>query len=324
MDYNNYLKNDQPVAYKIFYNALKNNHLFHAYLLSGEIGTPLLGVSKFIAKSILCKDASPFACESCSTCKRIEDETFGDLIIIDGKKDVIKKQNIEKIEEEFSKTSLEKYGKKVYIINLVENMNEDSINALLKFLEEPMENTYAFLTTENEFRVLPTILSRSQVIRFNRIDKNILIEEAIKLGTKNEDAELLSNFYNDAEVIFTESTNEEYLTSKENATDLFSKINKEDELRFFIENSLCQKITTKVSVRFFFDILIFFFKEAQNYKIQNETIFKSYVKILELINKRIKNPSDVILELMEARNELNFNLNTSLLILHTLTKIFEV
>jgi DNA polymerase-3 subunit delta' len=324
MDYINYLKNEQPVAYKTFYNAFTKNKIFHAYLLSGEIGTPLLGVAKFLAASLVCDNASPFACLNCSPCKRVLDENYGDLIVIDGKKDTIKKENIEYIESEFSKTSLEKKGIKVYIINLVENMNEDSINALLKFLEEPSENTYAFLTTENEYRVLPTILSRTQIIHFNLIDKEKLIKEAAADGVIEEDAELLANFYNDAEKIKEESLSEDYKEAKENVLNLFKKLKDKKELRFFIENDICTTLNTKPSVRYLFDFLIFFFKEAYIYNLEKNTIFKSYVKILEIISSNVKDLSDAILILMDARNELNYNLNTSLLILHTFKEIFEV
>lgn len=41
-------------------------------------------------------------------------------------------------------------------------MTPEASNALLKFLEEPSQEIYAFLTTESEENVLPTILSRSQ------------------------------------------------------------------------------------------------------------------------------------------------------------------
>jgi len=324
MDYINYLEKEQPIAYKTFFNAFAKKKIFHAYLLSGEIGTPLLGIAKFLAASLLCEDPTPFACSKCNNCLRVNNENYGDLIIFGGKKETIKKENIEYLESEFSKTSLEAKGIKVYIINLVENMNEDSINALLKFLEEPSENTYAFLTTENEYRVLPTILSRTQIVHFNLIDKEVLIKEATDDGVLEEDAELLANFYNDAEKIKEETETQDYKDAKENILNLFKKLENKKELRFFIENNICNTLNTKPSVRYLFDFLIFFFKEAYTYSLEKNTIFKSYVKILEIINQNVKNLSDAILVLMDARNELNFNLNTSLLILHTLINIFEV
>src|SRR5574344_628550 len=197
MDYAKYLEKEQPIAYQIFLNSIKNNEFFHAYLLSGQTGTPLLEIARFLAKSILCDHPNPFCCGTCPTCHRVDEGTYLDYIEIDTKKNPVKIEDIEHIESEFSKTASEKKGIKIYIINLIENMSDLCFNCLLKFLEEPNEDTYAILTTENEFRILPTILSRVEVIHFNLIDKKELIDKSIAVGVKEDDAEVLVNFYND-------------------------------------------------------------------------------------------------------------------------------
>jgi len=55
----------------------------------------------------------------------------------------------------------------VVYIPQIENLNIESQNALLKTLEEPGENNYLLLTTNNPSLLLPTILSRCQKIRLN-------------------------------------------------------------------------------------------------------------------------------------------------------------
>ena len=65
MQVEKYLEQYQPIIYKTFVNSIKTNRLSHAYLLSGDPGTPLLEIAKFLAKSILCDDPSPLACNSC-------------------------------------------------------------------------------------------------------------------------------------------------------------------------------------------------------------------------------------------------------------------
>lgn len=322
MNYVEYLEKEQPIAYKIFYNALKNNKVFHAYLLSGQAGTPLLEISKFLAKSLICKNRNPFACDSCSNCSRINNEVYGDLIIIDGKKEPIKKELIHKIEEEFSKTSLEKSGIKIYIINLIENMTLDSVSVLLKFLEEPTENTYAFLTTENEFRVLPTILSRTQIVHFNSVDKKLLIEKSLEEGVSANDAELLSNFYNDSSTIKEESNSEEFQEIKNLTINIFSYINNKEDLRFYFENNINKNKDIKQNIRLFFDILIFIFKEAYTYKFENKTIFKSYENIFINLNNQFNNLDSKIIRLMDSRNELNYNINIDLLLINILDTVF--
>lgn len=324
MKISDYLEKNQQIPYKIFKNALERNYFFHAYLLNGSIGTPLLDVAKYLAKSMICKNHNPFACDNCSTCHRIDNGHYGNLIIINGKENTIKKDDINFIIDTFSKTSSEKNSLKIYIINLIENMTVDASNALLKFLEEPPENTYAILTTENKFRILPTILSRTEIINFSLLNQEKLINEAINLNTNKDDAEILSYFYNDPSIINEESKNEDYLTSKKDLIEMLNNVSNKDELRFIIESNIIPKLKTKEETRFFFDSLVVFVKEALKYKINKTTLLTSYVKILEDLIVSIKNLDDAILVIMNARNELNYNLNVNLLVLHTLVKIFEV
>ena len=197
-----YLQTKQPIIYRTFVRALQNNHLSHAYLISGNPGTPLFEVAKFLAKSILCDDPDPLACNNCITCLRIDDNNYPDFIILNGEKGNIKKEQVINIESQFEKTAFESKGKMIYIIHLVENMGVEAINSILKFLEEPESEIYAFLTTNNENNVLPTIISRCQLLRLKPVDRKEVIEGAIELNVPKEDAELLSYFYNDFELIY--------------------------------------------------------------------------------------------------------------------------
>ncbi|HBS10771.1 MAG TPA: hypothetical protein DEA28_03510 [Firmicutes bacterium] len=324
MKIDEYLEKNQPIPYKIFKNSLERNSFFHAYLLNGALGTPLLEIAKFLAKSMICKNRNPFACNICTTCNRIDNNHYGNLIIIDGKLNTIKKDDINNIIDIFSNTSSERNEYKIYIINLIENMTVDASNALLKFLEEPPENTYAILTTENKFKILPTILSRTEIINFSLLNQNRLISDSISLGTKDDDAEILSFFYNDPITIKEKSLDDNYLESKSDILTLLNCINDKESLKFTIESNILPKLTSKEEARFFFDIFTIFIKEALKYKINKTTLLTSYVNILNSLIKEVNNLDDAILILMNSRNELNYNLNINLLVLHTLCKIFGV
>ena len=189
MQIEKYLKNNQPVVYQTFVNSIKRKTLSHAYLLSGNPGTPLFSVAKYLAKSILCDNPDPLACDNCITCIRIDSNNYPDVIILDGSKATIKKEDVLNIETRFEKTALESKNIMIYIINLVENMTTEAVNSMLKFLEEPDSPVYAFLTTNNENNVLPTILSRCQILHLKTVDRNKVIEEAVSFGVSQEDAE---------------------------------------------------------------------------------------------------------------------------------------
>jgi len=162
------LRKFQPVAIKILESSLINNQLSHAYLFSGSRGTLTKEAAILLAQTMVCENkTSTFACETCNSCRRVREMTYADVILIDGLNRNIKKDEIIELQSRFIQTSLEKAGKKVYIIHYVENATNEALNSLLKFLEEPASSDMlAILTSENPDQLLPTILSRAQVIPF--------------------------------------------------------------------------------------------------------------------------------------------------------------
>ncbi|GHU47455.1 hypothetical protein FACS1894218_1880 [Bacilli bacterium] len=82
---------------------------------------------------------------------------------INGYQETIKKEQILEIYQKSSITGLESRGIKFYIIQGIEYATPQSVNSLLKMLEEPPLNTYAILTTRSLNLIIPTIKSRCQV-----------------------------------------------------------------------------------------------------------------------------------------------------------------
>jgi DNA polymerase III delta prime subunit len=75
---------------------------------------------------------------------------------------------IEQIHEFIRKTQLKPFLSKfkVGVIFSAEKMTEESQNALLKTLEEPPQNTFLILTSTNKDKLIPTVLSRCQILEF--------------------------------------------------------------------------------------------------------------------------------------------------------------
>ena len=332
MQIEKYLKENQPVVYQTFVNAFNNKTLSHAYLLVGNPGTPLFDVAKFLAKSILCDDPSPLACENCITCLRIDSENYPDVITIDGKKGTIKKDDILNIESRFEKTAFESKGIMIYIINLVENMTVEAVNSMLKFLEEPESVVYAFLTTNNENNVLPTILSRCQILHLKTIERKKIIEEAINMNITKEDAELLSYFYNDAELIFSllnpnneddEEEKQAYLKSKEAIVDLLNTLAKEEtrDAIYQMDKTIIPLVKTKESMRFFIDMLTQIFEDLVNIQYSREITLESYDTILKVLANKLPHLSESLVEILKQRNLVNANVNISLQLDHLIIYI---
>lgn len=329
MQVENYLKTYQPIIYKTFTNALENDHLSHAYLLSGQPGTPLLETAKFLAKSILCDNPNPLACENCITCLRIEDENYPDFFIFDGSKETIKKDAVNIIESSFEMKAFEAKGIRIYILHLIENMTIEAVNAILKFLEEPGQKIYAFLTTNNESAILPTIISRCQLMRLKLIDRSKVIEDAINFGVEEIDAELLSYLFNDGELIRDKLEDEDFVSDykeTKNCVEIFLELlsNKNNNaLIYQVDKEILPNLKGKEDVRFFVDFLVEIFQDLLSIKHGNTPYLKKYDRILTQLSNDLLNIEDKLLKILKHRSMVNYNVNSSLLIDHLINEIMK-
>ena len=322
MQVEKYLKNYQPVIYQTFLNSLQKDQLSHAYLISGNNGAPLLDVATFFAKSILCDDPSPLACNSCITCLRVDDGNYPDFFVFDGSKATIKKEAVTTIESAFEKKAFENKGIRVYVLHLIENMTIEAINSILKFLEEPGQKVYAFLTTNNENVILPTIISRCQVLRLKLIDKQIVIKIALEEGVDKKDAELLSYFYNDGElikeVLEDKESNNAFFTAKECFEEIIQVIaeGETNDIIYQAQSSITYRIKTKEACRYFINMLVMAFEDAINIQNQKNAFLESYATILETLANKLSHLDESLIELLKCSGVINTNVNIPLLIDH--------
>ena len=93
----------------------------------------------------------------------IDKGDYPDIFVVSPDGNMIKKDQMIDLQLEFNNTSLIG-NKRFYIIKNAEKLNSSSANTILKFLEEPEDNIYAFLLVDNRYHVLDTILSRCQIL----------------------------------------------------------------------------------------------------------------------------------------------------------------
>ena len=278
----------------------------------------------YLAKSILCDHPNPLADENCLICRRIELNEYPDFIFYDGEEGSVKKGDVSSLISLFSRTSLEVKGTMVYVINQIENMTVDAANSLLKFLEEPPTNTYAILTCQNETKVLPTILSRCEKLRLLLASRKEVIDEAVALNVPQEDAELLSHFINDGQLLADKAETDEYKAAKGATMAFLEGLAKSKRYaRFVIETEVTPAVKSKQTLRLFFDMLVLMLEDALSIKRGSPFYLTSYATILTALSEKLANLENTILSVMTMRREIEMNINSGLLLTHLVNVIAE-
>lgn len=177
------------IVSKIIERSIKTGKLSHAYLLAGRSKSDIQNSAHEVSKVILCETNNN--CGVCNNCLRIDSNIYTDIINVNGFEGVIKKTDIQDIISDFTLSASEVAGIKIYIINGCENMGLVAANSLLKFIEEPPEDTIAILTSTNVDKIIPTIISRVQIITIEESNKSILVDELLSKGFSNDQAQIM-------------------------------------------------------------------------------------------------------------------------------------
>lgn len=153
------------------------------YLFSGPKGVGKYTIAKELSKYVICSGVQDSTCR-CGTCKLFPDSP--DFLEV-GKStgDVIKVRDIEPIEGFVD--LLPSIGKKkVLLIDDAERMNGTSANRLLKILEDVKSHLVVFLVSSKPEWMIPTVLSRSNRIRFPALSPQRVIEILKEKGYKSK------------------------------------------------------------------------------------------------------------------------------------------
>lgn len=163
----------------IFGNVLERGLLAHAYLLIGPPGEAR-ALALSIAKLLLCespdlKGAIPRPCGICRGCIKFEHRVHPDLEVLEAQGAMIRIDQIRSLQKSLAFAPLEA-PRRVCLIFDAEKINPSAANAFLKTLEEPPSGTHLILTARSAKVLLPTIVSRCQVIHCSPLRSTDLIE----------------------------------------------------------------------------------------------------------------------------------------------------
>ncbi|NPV71113.1 MAG: DNA polymerase III subunit delta' [Firmicutes bacterium] len=158
----------QAVARSLLNGIVRSGKVAHAYLFCGPDGTGKSLAAREFVKAVNCeKGESPGdACDTCSSCARIESGNHPDLIVIETDGQSIKIDQARAALKHIAYRPLEARSKAV-IIKRADLMTAEAANCLLKGLEEPPGYCVFVLTAPGAASVLPTVASRCQVVPFS-------------------------------------------------------------------------------------------------------------------------------------------------------------
>lgn len=150
-------------------NAIRQNHLAHAYLFCGPRGVGKTTCARIFAKTINCLNPQNGydACNECESCRAFNEQRSFNIHELDAASNNSVDDIRSLIDQVRIPPQIGKYS--VYIIDEVHMLSAGAFNALLKTLEEPPSYAIFILATTEKHKVLPTILSRCQVYDFSRI-----------------------------------------------------------------------------------------------------------------------------------------------------------
>ncbi len=146
----------------LFERALREGTLSHAYLLAGPEG---LGKTAFARELGVALVTACEGCGACADCERARRGAHPDLHVLEREGELIR---IEQIEPVIADLSLKPFAaaRRVWVIPEAEALNAPAASKLLKSIEEPPSYVFFLLVTDRPERVMPTIVSRCQVVEF--------------------------------------------------------------------------------------------------------------------------------------------------------------
>lgn len=184
---------DQDHAIRLLRTAIRVEKVSHAYLFVGPSGTGRMAVALAFAQALLCERPSGGdACGECEGCRRVVRAVHPDVAVIRPDGDSMKIEQIRDLKHAAQFPPYEG-GWRIFVLDDAEAMTAEAQNSLLKLLEEPPARVVLVLIAESAAGLLPTVVSRCQLVRFSLVPAGD-IEEALasRKGLPSERAQFLA------------------------------------------------------------------------------------------------------------------------------------
>lgn len=180
---------------RILERAIETGRVHHAYLFAGLRGVGKYTTALSFAAVVNCEERDPDAfedaCGTCRSCRKIDQGYHPDVVTIapESGSTRIKIEQVREIQKSAAKQPHEGRYRMV-LIDEAHEMTTEAANALLKTLEEPTARMRLILVTNQAHRLLETIISRCQQLRFSGLepdDVRAILREELREGDNVEE-----------------------------------------------------------------------------------------------------------------------------------------
>ncbi len=319
----------QPTVLKMLKNSLVKNRVAHAYLLEGIRGTGKREIALLLIKSLFCEAIIDQyrPCEECNNCRRINHGNHPDVHIVEPEGLSIKVDQIRNLQVEFSKKGLESL-KKVYLLVHADKMSVSASNSLLKFLEEPNPGTVAFLLTEQPQKILPTILSRCQILTFHPLSPQVMIKQLVENGVEPQKAPLLAQLTNSLEEAQNLNVDEWFAQAQKIVVKLYEVLKKNPlEAMVTLQADWFSHFKEKEQIHRGLDLLLLIFKDLLYIQLdrQEQIVFREESERLRqfALHTSGRRISDQMSAILDAKRKLERNMNPQLMMEQLVLKLQE-
>lgn len=303
----------QPTIYRLFSKLIEKQMMQHAYLFEGVSGAGKKEMALWAAKALFCPHYAEMQepCGECFQCSRIDMHQHPDVVEIAPDGLSIKVAQVRQLKEEFSKSGVES-KRKVFIIEDVEKMTPNAANSLLKFLEEPDGDVTAFLLTTAKQRLLPTILSRCQVVHFPVRPVEERIEELVARDLSETQAALFARLTHDADAAAEMAEEETMQTLVQAVWRWFAFLSKKEEQAFvFVQTDVIRAAKERSLQHRALDLLIILYRDllALYYQETDELAFIKQKNELAKITQRMSSKQivDILEIILNGKKKLDSN-----------------
>lgn len=175
----------QQRAIERLQRAISAKKVAHAYLFSGPAGVGKATAAKALFCALNCTAASGIGCGRCESCSRAASGVHPDLIVVEKDGAFIKIDQVRALEGRLAYPPHEARWRLV-LIDDAHLLNANAANALLKSVEEPRPGTLFTLVTPALHKMVPTLISRCQRVRFGPLRDQEVLEVLRRVDHEQE------------------------------------------------------------------------------------------------------------------------------------------